>query len=129
MYEDSPEDTVHDENISFALRGIQSNSISGTPEGLKKITREHFMKYLRDQYVASNLTIVISGNFDEELLMRQLEEKCPLFQVRPRRETMTIAMKFIQEHRLSRETPNRFISVSILEGLTYIILRNMPLLF
>ncbi|AVQ20557.1 M16 family metallopeptidase [Fusobacterium necrophorum] len=79
MYEDSPEDTVHDENISFALRGIQSNSISGTPEGLKKITREHFMKYLRDQYVASNLTIVISGNFDEELLMRQLEEKMSAF--------------------------------------------------
>ena len=79
MYEDSPEDTVHDENISFALRGIQSNSISGTPEGLKKITREHFMKYLRDQYVASNLTIVISGNFDEELLMTQLEEKMSAF--------------------------------------------------
>ena len=65
MYEDSPEDTVHDENISFALRGIQSNSISGTPEGLKKITRDHFMNYLKDQYVASNLLIAISGNFDD----------------------------------------------------------------
>lgn len=81
MYEDSPEDTVHDENISFALRGIQSNSISGTPEGLKKITREHFMDYLKDQYVASNLIIVISGNFDEEFLMKELEEKMSVFPI------------------------------------------------
>ena len=79
MYEDSPEDTVHDENISFALRGIQSNSISGTPEGLKKITRDHFMDYLKDQYVASNLLIAISGNFDETVLMTQLEEKMSSF--------------------------------------------------
>lgn len=79
MYEDSPEDTIHDENIQFALRGIQSNSISGTPESLEKITREHFIKYLEDQYVASNLVIAISGKFDEETFLEEIEKKMNTF--------------------------------------------------
>lgn len=81
MYEDSPEDTIHDENLQFALKGIQSNSISGTPEGLEKITREHFMKYLEDQYVASNLVIAISGRFDEAYFLEELENKMKDFPV------------------------------------------------
>lgn len=81
MYEDSPEDTIHDENIQFALKGIQSNSISGTPEGLEKITREHFMRYLEDQYIASNLVVSISGRFDEEYFLEELERKMKDFPV------------------------------------------------
>lgn len=81
MYEDSPEDTIHDENMQFALQGIQSNSISGTPESLEKITREHFMKYLEDQYVASNLVIAISGRFDETLFLEEIEKKMAAFPV------------------------------------------------
>lgn len=79
MYEDSPEDTIHDENIQFALIGIQSNSISGTPESLEKITREHFIKYLEDQYVASNLVIAISGKFDEETFLEEIAKKMNTF--------------------------------------------------
>lgn len=75
MYEDSPEDTIHDENIQFALRGIQSNSISGTPESLEKIGRKEILEYIKEQYVASNVVIAISGRFDEEVLMKELEKK------------------------------------------------------
>ena len=62
MYEDIPEEIVHEKNIEFALKGIHSNSISGTIASLKKINRKAILKYLEEHYVAENLVIVACGN-------------------------------------------------------------------
>ena len=79
MYEDIPEEIVHEKNVEFALRGIHSNSISGTEASLKKINRKDILKYLEEHYVAENLVIVASGNVDEKYLYKELNKKLANF--------------------------------------------------
>ena len=64
MYDDIPEEIIHDENVKYAVTGVQSNSVLGTIESLKGITRERFLKYFNEQYVASNLVISVAGKVD-----------------------------------------------------------------
>ncbi|WP_291258994.1 pitrilysin family protein [Fusobacterium sp.] len=73
MYEDIPEEIIHDENIKFALTGVQANSVLGTIESLKGIDREKFLKYFKEQYRASNLVISVAGKMDCEEIFNQLE--------------------------------------------------------
>lgn len=75
MYEDIPEEVVHEKNIEFAITGVHSNSISGSIESLKKINRETIMQYLKEQYISENLVIVAVGAFDENYLFEKLHEK------------------------------------------------------
>ena len=64
MYDDIPEEIIHDENVKYAVTGVQSNSVLGTIESLKGITRERFLKYFNEQYIASNLVISVAGKID-----------------------------------------------------------------
>ncbi|WP_293958079.1 pitrilysin family protein [uncultured Fusobacterium sp.] len=64
MYDDIPEEIIHDENVKYAVTGVQSNSVLGTIESLKGITRERFLKYFNEQYIASNLVISVAGKVD-----------------------------------------------------------------
>lgn len=74
MYEDIPEETIHDENIKFAVTGVQSNSVLGTIESLNGIDRERFVKYFKDQYRASNLVISVAGKMNCDELFEMLEK-------------------------------------------------------
>lgn len=75
MYEDMPEEVVHEKNLEFSITGIQANSISGTVESLKKIDRQAILKYLKEQYTPNNMVIVGVGGLDEEYLYRELNER------------------------------------------------------
>ena len=74
MYEDIPEEIIHDENIKFAVTGTQSNSVLGTIESLNGIDRDRFVKYFKDQYRASNLVISVAGKMDCDKLFEMLEK-------------------------------------------------------
>ena len=79
MYEDIPEEIVHEKNVEYALRGVHSNSISGTVASLKKIDKKAILNYLEKHYVAENLVIVVSGNIDEKYLYKELNKKMKNF--------------------------------------------------
>ncbi|WP_297405768.1 pitrilysin family protein [uncultured Cetobacterium sp.] len=74
MYEDIPEEVVHEENIRFAITGVQGRSIAGTIEGLKKITRKDIIKYFKDTYTPKNIVISVAGNFDFSEVLNQLND-------------------------------------------------------
>ncbi|WP_410207935.1 M16 family metallopeptidase [Fusobacterium sp.] len=74
MYDDIPEEVIHDENIRFALTGVQSNSIAGTVESVKGINREIFLNYYNEQYKASNMVIAVAGKIDQDYIMELLEK-------------------------------------------------------
>lgn len=65
MYEDSPEDLVHD-LLSQTI--FNENSLSfpilGSKESLENITREELISYFESFYIPSNTVISIAGNFD-----------------------------------------------------------------
>ncbi|PID67328.1 MAG: peptidase M16 [Fusobacteriales bacterium] len=75
MYDDIPEEVVHEKAIEFAISGIHSNSISGTIENLKKIDRDMILKYLKERYIPQNIVIVATGNIDEDYLYKELASK------------------------------------------------------
>lgn len=67
MYEDSPEDVVHDklselvfENTSMAL------NILGTEKNLKTFTTKKVIDYMKKYYSPQNTVIAIAGSFDEQ---------------------------------------------------------------
>ena len=74
MYDDIPEEVVHEDNLKFALTGPQSNSVSGTVESVKAIDREMFLNYYKDQYRASNMVISLAGKFDSDKIFDMLEK-------------------------------------------------------
>lgn len=74
MYDDIPEEIVHDENVKYAVTGAQSNIVLGTIESLNGIDREKFMKYFNDQYVASNLVVSVAGNINYDHVYEMLNK-------------------------------------------------------
>ncbi|MGL5542706.1 MAG: M16 family metallopeptidase, partial [Fusobacteriaceae bacterium] len=74
MYQDIPEETIHDENISFLLKNEYGNNILGSEEILKNIDRDAFMNYFRSKYCPENIGISIAGNFDFQEVEKLLED-------------------------------------------------------
>ena len=81
MYEDMPNRIVHDVFMDV-LYGDQPAGwpIIGPKENILNFKREDFLKYREEHYVSSATTVVISGNFDEEKVLAEVEnafEKIP----------------------------------------------------
>ncbi|MFA5523370.1 MAG: pitrilysin family protein [Tissierellales bacterium] len=76
MYEDSPEDLVHD-LLSQTI--FNKNSLSlpilGSKESLEKITREEIINYFESYYIPSNAVISIAGNFDFNETIKLIENR------------------------------------------------------
>lgn len=66
MYDDIPEEIVHDRNTALVIEGVQGNNVLGTEESLKGITREKLVNYFKEQYNPENIVISIAGNFSFE---------------------------------------------------------------
>lgn len=76
MYDDSPEDLVHEmlqQKIwkDHALGYL----ISGTKKIVRKVTREQIFEFLDHYYVGDNMIISIAGKFDEDEVLSLLEDK------------------------------------------------------
>lgn len=75
MYDDSPEDVVHEmlqqEIWKDHPLGYQ---ISGTKENVLSFTKEQMIEFMDEYYVAENMIISIAGKFDLEETMQQLEQ-------------------------------------------------------
>ncbi|MDD3173634.1 MAG: pitrilysin family protein [Herbinix sp.] len=76
MYDDSPEDLVHemlqqrvwkDHPLGFL--------ISGTKKIVRKVTREQILDFMDTYYVGENIIISVAGNFNENETLKLLEEK------------------------------------------------------
>jgi predicted Zn-dependent peptidase len=74
MYEDIPEETIHDENVKLCIEGVQSKPVLGTEESLKGISREKLVNYFQSRYTPNNIIISVVGNIDEEKLFEQLDK-------------------------------------------------------
>lgn len=107
MYEDIPEEIVHDKNIEFALNGIYSNSISGTIESLKNINREKILNYLNRKYVTENLIIVASGNFDQDYLITEISDKLKNFRKKTIEEKLDLSYNYNSGVNLIKKDTNQ----------------------
>lgn len=74
MYEDTPDDIVHD-LVSQAAYGEHPLAlpILGTEEKLRTMSSEHLRKYMQEHYTIQNTVISVAGNIDDGVI--QLLEK------------------------------------------------------
>jgi predicted Zn-dependent peptidase len=75
MYEDSPEELVHD-LLSETVWGGSSVGypILGTKSSLKNINRRMILEYMDERYVQPNTVISVAGNFEEDRLDALLDK-------------------------------------------------------
>ena len=107
MYEDIPEEIVHEKNVEYALRGIHSNSISGTVASLKKIDRKAILNYLEKHYVAENLVIVVAGNIDEKYLYKELNKKMKDFRKAKKEEILDLSYEIKKGKKVVKKPSNQ----------------------
>lgn len=76
MYEDSPEDLVHDMLQQRIWKDHPLGYlISGNKKVVRKISREHILEFMDTFYVSGNFVISIAGNFDKLQILQLIEEK------------------------------------------------------
>lgn len=75
MYEDMPQRHVHDVFLELMYGDQPAGwNIAGTPELVKSFTRENFLAYRREHYVASGTVVTVAGNFNETALLKDIEK-------------------------------------------------------
>ena len=76
MYDDSPEDLVHEMLQQRVWKDHPLGyMISGTKQIVRKVTREQILDFMGTYYVGENMIISVAGNFNEEEVQSLLEEK------------------------------------------------------
>ena len=77
MYRDRPDALIIDEVIQSAFSGHPlGQSVLGTEETVDGIQRSQMTDYLESRYAANNLTFVITGNYDQDAVIRAVEKAC-----------------------------------------------------
>ncbi|MDF2800545.1 MAG: ymxG [Anaerocolumna sp.] len=74
MYDDSPEDLVH-EMLQMKIwdKHPLGYQISGTKENVKAVTRDEIIAFMDKYYVGDNMVISVAGNFNEEEIFNVIE--------------------------------------------------------
>jgi predicted Zn-dependent peptidase len=77
MYEDQPMWSAYDraKRAYFAEHPL-GNSILGTPDSIRGLTRDQMHAYFQRRYVAPNITVAAAGNYDWKDLAALVEEHC-----------------------------------------------------
>jgi len=76
MYEDSPEELVHDVLLETVWADDSLGyPILGTMDSLKDIKRENILSYMDSYYTPSNVVIAVAGNFDYDKMFRLVAAK------------------------------------------------------
>lgn len=75
MVEDTPDDIIIDHLSSNVMFGTDvANSIIGSRKSLKNIHRKDILKYIKKQYSKDSIVVAVAGNFNERLLVKQINE-------------------------------------------------------
>jgi predicted Zn-dependent peptidase len=76
MYEDSPEELVHDILSDIIWSGNPIGyPILGTGKSLRNMSKELINDYIANNYTPKNTVISVAGNFEEDNLIEMIKEK------------------------------------------------------
>ncbi|MDE2888349.1 MAG: pitrilysin family protein [Gemmatimonadota bacterium] len=77
MYRDRPDALIIDELIQEAFAGHPlGQSVLGTEDTIGPISREQMAEYFNRRYAPDNMTLVITGRFDRDAMIRTAETHC-----------------------------------------------------
>lgn len=75
MYEDTPDELIHDlfSQTIWADHPL-GRPVLGTEETINSFTRDDILNYIRDNYTTDNIVIALAGNVDHERKLPDLEK-------------------------------------------------------
>lgn len=77
MYEDQPMWSAYDASKSlFFQKHPLGNRVLGTTDSVSALTAEQMMAYFNRRYVAGNISVIATGNYDFKQLHQLIEERC-----------------------------------------------------
>lgn len=75
MYEDTPEELVHDLLYETAWKDSSlGKNILGSRESIQNINKQKILQYMKEQYVPQNSVIAVVGNINRNSLIKQLQQ-------------------------------------------------------
>ena len=74
MYEDTPEDIVHDILSETIYRSSLGYPILGSQKNIEEMTSDKLRKYIKKNYIPKNIVISIAGNFEESEVERLVDK-------------------------------------------------------
>jgi predicted Zn-dependent peptidase len=98
MYEDAPDELVHDIFASSIWRGHSlGQPIIGTADVINGLTREKLFNYYKDNYNPGRMIVAVAGNISHDAVMKKLH---PLFEnkegkARPRQVNTPVTQRHI----------------------------------
>lgn len=91
MYDDSPEDLVHEMlQMKIWEKHPLGYQISGSKNTVKAINREEILEFMQKYYVSGNMVISVAGNFKEEEVVELLEKNFSTIPKGERKEECTV---------------------------------------
>ena len=66
MYEDTPEDIVHDLLSETIYKSSLGYPILGSQKNIKEMTSDKLKEYIKQNYLPQNIVISIAGNFEDD---------------------------------------------------------------
>lgn len=78
MYEDTPDEQIHEMAAGNIFSGALSQTVLGTTKSMCAINRAQIMSYISNYYCPANSIVAIAGNFDEKSFLYWTEKafKC-----------------------------------------------------
>jgi len=74
MYEDAPEEVVHDISAAGVWKNSLGYTILGPKENIINFSREDIHSYMKNNYTLNRLVISVAGNFNEKDLMQYINK-------------------------------------------------------
>ncbi|HHY24717.1 MAG TPA: insulinase family protein [Clostridiaceae bacterium] len=104
MYEDTPEELVHDLLSQIVWDGDPLGyPILGSYNSLMKMDREIVHDYLHDNYNAPNTVIAVAGNFEENKLFDLISKYFRDWKSEPQKTPSNKQVKFISDFKLKKK--------------------------
>ena len=101
MYEDSPEELVHDILSETVWDGnALGYPILGTREILSNINRDTITEYISRNYTPANTVIAVAGNYDDDELLELINKSFSKWEAKPQEISKTDAADFIAGSRI-----------------------------
>jgi len=99
MYEDSPEDLVHD----MLTQTIWSENplgmpILGTENTLKSLKRQDIIHYIHENYTSDSIVVSVVGNFDKEYVINQITKAFSNYNVLNNNKRTSVKPSFSPKH-------------------------------
>ena len=120
MYQDMPEDLVHDLNSEFIIDGPQGRNILGTEESVNGITRETLFNYFKDRYCSDNMIISLAGAVDVEKIIPILEKYFGVFTAKSNVRNSNEGFTLNATHNIIKKDTNQVHLCFNTKGLSYL---------